>query len=167
MTWLFILFFLFLIGVAGLALAYLQGGKQARSRLRFVSTSAHGILDYLIGLLLIGMPWLLGFAAGGAETWVPVVFGGSLVLYSLFTDYKWSAVRRIPMPYHLMLDAGGGFLLAASPFLFGFSSAVLDPHLGMGGVKMGLALVTQLRPPDPVATPTREPSSTTREGQPE
>lgn len=163
-TWFFILFLLFLAGVAGLALAYLQGEGRARSRVRFVSTSAHGMLDYLIGLLLIGMPWLLGFAAGGAETWVPVVLGSGLVLYSLFTDYEWGAVRWIPMPYHLVLDAVSGLLLAASPFLFGFWDEVLDPHLGVGIVELGLVLVTQLHAPDAVASTSRMSSSTTKEG---
>ncbi len=38
--------------------------------MRSIPTRVHGVLDYLVGLLLIGAPWLLGFERGGAETWV-------------------------------------------------------------------------------------------------
>ena len=38
--------------------------------MRFISTRVHGILDYLMGPLLIASPWLFDFDNGGAETWV-------------------------------------------------------------------------------------------------
>lgn len=163
MIWLFLLVLLLMIGIAGGGLSYLQGQEAARTRMRFISTVAHGMLDYFLGILLIGMPWLLGFAAGGAETWIPVVLGGGLIFYSLFTDYKWGIVRRIPMPYHLALDGVVGLFLFASPFLFGFWDAVMDPHLGMGLVEMSLALFTRLRPASPSGTY----SSPKEEGQQE
>jgi hypothetical protein len=37
--------------------------------MRFIPTRIHGFLDYAVGVLLIVVPWLFGFAAGGAETW--------------------------------------------------------------------------------------------------
>ena len=40
--------------------------------MRFVPTRIHGIADWLLGALLIALPWLLGFARGGAETYLPV-----------------------------------------------------------------------------------------------
>jgi hypothetical protein len=104
------------------------------------------MLDYLIGALLIAAPWLFGFDRGGAETWVPVVLGAGVILYSLVTDYELGAVRRLPMPTHLALDMGGGALLAVSPWLFGFADAVWEPHLLVGLIEIGTAMMTQRVP---------------------
>jgi hypothetical protein len=115
---------------------------------RFIPTRVHGMVDYGMGVLLIVAPWLLGFAAGGAETWVPVILGAAAIGYSLFTDYELGLVRKIPMGTHLGLDLGSGVLLAASPWLFGFAGLVYLPHLILGLVEIGAALTTH-KTPDP------------------
>jgi hypothetical protein len=104
------------------------------------------MMDYLIGVLLIAAPWLFNFDRGGAETWVPVILGAGVILYSLFTDYELGAMRRISMPTHLMLDLGGGVLLALSPWLFGFSDYVWQPHLIVGLLEIGTSLMTRRIP---------------------
>lgn len=116
--------------------------------MQVIPTRVHGMLDYLIGALLIAAPWLFGFDRGGAETWVPVVLGAGVILYSLFTDYELGAVRRLPMPTHLALDMGGGVLLAASPWLFGFADLVWVPHLLVGLIEIGTAMMTRRVPAD-------------------
>ena len=114
--------------------------------MRFIPTSIHGILDYIIGLLLIAAPWLFGFANGGAETWVPVILGVGVIGYSAFTDYEYSLVRSLSMTAHLGLDVAGGLLLAASPWLFQFADHVWIPHVAVGLMEIGTALMTQTRP---------------------
>jgi SPW repeat len=116
--------------------------------MRFIPTRVHGMLDYSMGALLIIAPWLLGFAAGGAETWVPVILGAGAIVYSLFTDYELGLVRRIPMGTHLGLDLGSGALLAVSPWLFGFADLVYLPHLILGLLEIGAALTTRTTPED-------------------
>lgn len=121
--------------------------------MRFLPTRIHGALDYLMGLLLIASPWLFGFAdVGGAAVWLPVILGLGALAYSLFTDYELGLVRTIPMPTHLMLDLGSGVLLAVSPWLFGFAEAVWVPHLVLGLIEVGAALMTEKRPKDAPAT---------------
>ena len=114
--------------------------------MRFIPTSVHGVLDYLVGALLIAAPWLFNFARGGAETWVPVILGAGALLYSLFTNYELGVVRRISMPTHLGLDAASGLLLAISPWLFGFSDFVFWPHLILGVFEIVAALTTKTAP---------------------
>ncbi len=114
--------------------------------MRIIPTRIHGYMDYLMAVLLIAAPWLFGFADGGAETWVPVVLGAGVIAYSLFTDYELGAVRRLPMRTHLMLDLGGGILLAVSPWLFGFNDVVWVPHVILGLVEIGTAAMTQTSP---------------------
>ena len=114
--------------------------------MQVIPTRVHGMMDYMIGALLIAAPWLFGFDRGGAETWVPVALGASVILYSLMTDYELGAVRVLPMGTHLMLDLMSGILLAASPWLFGFADYVWMPHLLLGLFEIGAALTTQKVP---------------------
>ena len=109
-------------------------------------TRIHGMLDYLLGTLLIASPWLFGFADHAAARWVPVVLGIGVVVYSAFTDYEPGAVKRLQMPAHLLLDAVGGVLLAASPWIFGFDERVWMPHVVLGLVEVATAAVTNTVP---------------------
>jgi len=111
-----------------------------------LSTRTHGILDYLVGALLVALPWLLGFTRGGAETWVPVALGGGAILYSLFTDYELGVVKKLQMPVHLWLDALSGAFLAASPWLLGFDEHVWIPHLAAGLFEIVTAGMTNTIP---------------------
>ncbi|WP_152425242.1 SPW repeat protein [Nafulsella turpanensis] len=115
--------------------------------MKFISTRTHGIIDYLMGALLIVSPWLFGFDRGGAETWIPVILGAGVILYSLVTDYEMSATRKLSLRTHLMLDMIGGAFLAVSPWLFGFDDFVYLPHLILGIAEIGVAMFTH-RVPD-------------------
>lgn len=111
--------------------------------MNIISTKVHGVLDYLVGALLIAAPWIFDFNRGGAETWVPVILGAGAILYSLFTDYEYSISRSISMKTHLILDVISGILLAASPWIFGFNDFVYLPHLIFGILEIGVSAMTQ------------------------
>jgi len=111
-----------------------------------IPTRVHGALDYLMGALLIAAPWLLGFATGGPEQWVPVGVGATVLAYSLFTDYELGAVRWIGVPWHLLLDALSGVALAASPWVLGFDEKVWIPHVAAGALEVLAALFTNTIP---------------------
>jgi hypothetical protein len=100
--------------------------------MRFISTKVHGILDYLMGALLMATPWLLGFDDNTLITWIPVILGGSTVFYSLFTNYEPGLIKLLPMPLHLIIDFLSGLLLATSPWLFDFADQLYLPHLVLG-----------------------------------
>jgi hypothetical protein len=114
--------------------------------LRFISTRTHGVIDYLMGALLIVAPYLLGFADGTAAQWIPQILGVALIGAALLTDYELGAVRMIPMPIHLGLDVAAGVLLAVSPWLFGFADRVFWPHLIFGLAEIGAGLTTRTVP---------------------
>lgn len=105
----------------------------------------HGMMDYAMGILLIALPWLMGFGPG-ARFWLPVLLGIGSIGSSLLTDYELGAARMIGMPNHLTMDAAGGLLLAASPWLFGFAGIVWAPHLILGPIERGAAAMTRTRP---------------------
>lgn len=112
-----------------------------------IPTRVHGIIDYIVGLLLIAAPFLFGFADGTAAQWVPIILGLSALVYSLLTKYELSAAKIIPMPVHLGLDVASGLLLAASPWLFGFSERIWLPHVVVGVAEIIIPLLTQRRSP--------------------
>jgi hypothetical protein len=112
--------------------------------MRFLTTRVHAVLDYIIGIVLIGLPFLYDFWGGDwAVIWVPMGLGIGIIVYSLFTDYELSMVRAIPMPAHLVLDAVGGIILAISPFVFGFAQRTWLPHVVIGLFEVGTSLVTR------------------------
>ncbi|HEX5724554.1 MAG TPA: SPW repeat protein [Longimicrobiaceae bacterium] len=111
-----------------------------------LATRTHGMLDYAAGVLYMAAPWLLGFARGGPETWIFVVLGAASIALALVTDYELGVLRRVDVPVHLFLDAGGGVLLAVSPWLFGFDTEVWIPHVVAGLLDIGVAAVTNTIP---------------------
>lgn len=120
--------------------------RKEEDKMRFIPTRVHGMMDYLMGIILIAAPWILGFARGGAETYVPVIIGAGVILYSLFTDYELGMVRAIPMSTHLVLDVIGGIVLAISPWLFNFDHIVTAPHLIFGLLEIGAGVLTYTVP---------------------
>lgn len=114
--------------------------------MRFIPTRVHGMLDYLVGLLLIAAPWLLGFADGTWAQWSAIIVGIAALIYSLLTRYELGLVKVIPMPTHLALDALSGLFLAASPWLFGFADRIWWPHVLVGLVEIFFALTTHTVP---------------------
>ncbi|WP_242928498.1 SPW repeat domain-containing protein [Pontibacter vulgaris] len=114
--------------------------------MRFIPTRFHGVLDYIVGLLLIASPWLFDFAAGGAETWVPVIAGSLVLLQTILTDFEAGIIRMLPMQTHLMMDFAIGVLLALSPWLFGFADKVYTPHVIFGVFAILASLTTHRSP---------------------
>ena len=110
--------------------------------MRFISTRFHGVLDYLMGLVLLASPWLLNFNNGGAAQYVPMIVGAMIILMSLFTDYEAGMSKGISMSTHLNMDILAGIFLAISPWLFGFASEVYLPHLIFGIMEIGAGLFT-------------------------
>lgn len=96
-----------------------------------------------MGVLLIAAPWIFNFARGGAETWVPVVLGIGMIIYSLMTDYEYSIAKIISMRTHLTIDLVSGIFLAISPWLFGFSEIVYLPHVIFGILEIGASMMTE------------------------
>lgn len=114
--------------------------------MNIIPTKIHGVLDYLSGPVFIASPWLFGFADGGAAQWAPIVAGIAILLLSVLTNYEAGLYKRIPMTIHLTLDVLLGVLLIASPWLMGFADYTYQPHVVLGAIEVGAALLTQRTP---------------------
>lgn len=119
---------------------------RAQSSHQIISTRAHGIIDVGMVVLLLAAPYLLGFANGTAAQYVPMAIAVAIAGVTLLTRFEWGAMPVIPMPMHLMADIGAGVLLAASPWLFGFSDTVKWPHVIVGLLEIGAAAMTKTQP---------------------
>jgi hypothetical protein len=102
-------------------------------------------MDYMVGILLLIAPWLFGFQNNGAQTIVPMILGGTALVYSLFTNYELGLFRLLPMRTHLMMDLLSGIVLAASPWLWGFNQTVYLPHLVLGIFEILASVTTSSR----------------------
>jgi hypothetical protein len=114
--------------------------------MRFIPTKVHGVMDYLVGILLIASPWIFEFNRGGMETWVPVVLGAGALVYSVMTDYEMGITRSLSMRTHLTMDLLSGILLAASPWIFGFADYIYGPHVVLGLFEIVASLMTKKEP---------------------
>lgn len=114
--------------------------------MKIISTKMHGVLDYLVGLLLIVSPWLFNFADGGPQMWIPIILGAGAWVYSLITNYEMGVFKTLSMKTHLAIDTMSGILLAASPWLFGFADVVYLPHLVLGLFELLAVALTKTQP---------------------
>jgi len=118
--------------------------------LRVIPTSVHGVLDYVTGSALLAAPELFRLKDVPSAALTPRLTGAGATAYSLLTDYELGAVRLLPMPVHLALDAMSGALLATSPWLLGYAKngpRYWLPHALVGASEILAALVTKTQPP--------------------
>jgi hypothetical protein len=111
-------------------------------------------VDYIVGFVLLAVPDFLRLYFSEPVEWVPRTFGTFLLFINLATQHEVGLMKMMPMRVHLVFDYMLGALLAASPWLFGFSHIVWVPHLGIGLFIMLWALVSKRNPRTAYAEPT-------------
>ncbi|ACB77421.1 SPW repeat domain-containing protein [Opitutus terrae] len=110
--------------------------------MRIIPSRIHGVLDYVVGLVLILSPRLFGFQTGGFEERIPVLLGVAALVYSLITRYELGLFKVLPFRVHLILDLVSGVVLATSPWVFGFSERIWGPHLFFGLLEIVVPVLT-------------------------
>jgi hypothetical protein len=110
--------------------------------MKFISRRIHAILDYIVGIILILAPTLLGFDDNPAAKYSAILVGILVLGMSLLTQYEGGVVKVIPMSVHLVMDVLIGIFLAVSPWLLQFSNEVFVPHLVFGLFSIGAGIFT-------------------------
>ena len=111
-----------------------------------IPTRVHGAVDYATSGALLAAPELFRLKDSRASSLAPRIAGGTAAAYSALTDYELGAVKALPMRAHLALDAAGGALLAASPWVLGYRRHGLRhwlPHTLVGLGEVAVALTTE------------------------
>lgn len=80
----------------------------------------HGLLEYVVGGLLIASQFLFDFDGGGAKA-VSVVVGVLVITLAAATEGPTGLIDQILIRSHAVLDFVLAGILIASPFLFRFS----------------------------------------------
>jgi hypothetical protein len=118
--------------------------------MKTIPTYIHGILDYIVGIVLIAAPNLFGFAdIGGPAVYTARLVGVLVLLQSLITRYELGLLKILPMKTHLTFDYVLSIFLALSPWLFQFNhnpNNVWLPHVVVG---VAVFLVTLMTDPVP------------------
>lgn len=122
-----------------------------------IPTKLHGVLDYTTGALFAASPWLLNYQDNKAATRMALGTSAAVLGLSMMTDYEAGLSRKVPMTTHLNIDTVSGILVAASPWLFGFSKRIAWPHLLFGILEVGAGLLTQSTPKEQPLEPVAEP----------
>ncbi len=84
-------------------------------------------MDYAWGVALLLAPRVLDLPSRSAEARTCQAAGAGAIAYAGLADYQLGLVSALTMQEHLALDVAGGVALAASPWLFGFSSSPAPP----------------------------------------
>ena len=96
-------------------------------RLRFISPTLHGVIDYSAGVGLIVIPFLLGLGESNSMAlWFSVMTGSAVLVVSALTNYRYGLFRNIPFDGHLAIDLLAATAFMAAPFLLNFEG--LDAH---------------------------------------
>lgn len=114
--------------------------------MRFIPTRFHGLMDYVVGALLIGSPWWVGFTGDTVATLTAVVAGAVVLVQAAITDFEAGIIKKTSVSTHLMTDVFLGVVLTISPWPFGFDQVVFLPHLLFGLFLILAAFTTHRRP---------------------
>ena len=107
-----------------------------------IPLKVHNVLDYVIGAVLILTPYLFGFSDVDAGRNVFGVLGVALIVYSLFTNYRYSIARVIPLGVHMAMDVASGTVVMLAPTIFGYRGLLTGGQyavhfiLGLGAVAL-------------------------------
>lgn len=111
--------------------------------MRFIPTIIHGVADYIVGLITIGLPFYLRLE--GAPRTVLVLLGIVVVAYSLLTDYELGLVGFLRIRFHLLLDALFGIAMLLVPWFFDIAAGTSWPLFILGALSLILVATTEVR----------------------
>lgn len=112
--------------------------------MRFIPTSVHGIIDYLFGVLMLALPWLIDMHPGESTIFYSV--GILVFIYSLITKYELGLIHVLSMPAHLIIDLLLGVGLIAAPILL-HAEFVVPIYFLLPGLFAIIASLTTKRQP--------------------
>lgn len=94
----------------------------------------HNYVDYTIGALLLFSPILFSLKSESIEAKIIFTTGLAVVLLNTITKHRLGLAKIITKRTHLKIDIFLGWLLAVSPFLFGFFGSIVLPHFLLGSL---------------------------------
>jgi hypothetical protein len=112
------------------------------NRMRFIPRRLHGLADYIVGFVVIGLPLLYGWT--GSQRTTVIVLGSFVLVYSICTDYEFGAISLFSFRSHLFFDLLFGFLMLAAPWLLNFSQDSFSPLALIGLLAIFFVATTEV-----------------------
>jgi hypothetical protein len=111
-----------------------------------VRAVVHGSLEYVVAILLIAAPFLLGFQATAA-TAAAVVAGLALLAFTATSALPTGLIGSITLGVHVTVDVVFAVLLVALPFVLGFTEegAPTALFIALGVLHLLLTIGTRFR----------------------
>ena len=117
---------------------------------RSIPTKTHGMIDYLIAVILIALPWVCGvWSVNVSMAVLTLLLGGALLVYSIYTYYEVGVFKLMGMWTHVTLDAVIGMITMALPLFYGMVGLQLRlwvPYLAVGLVAVLLSIFSKTAP---------------------
>jgi uncharacterized membrane protein YhaH (DUF805 family) len=112
--------------------------------MRPIPIRLHAASEPFLALVLIVMPWILGYDDSDAATIVSIAAGVVVLLVGMTTRWRLSLVKLIPLRAHAALDMGLGVLLIVLPFILGYTeeTGAMVFHIVMGLLFIGSGAMT-------------------------
>ena len=112
--------------------------------MKFLTAKLHGLGDYAAAAVLIVAPFFLGLKEQSMIAhWASITGGVGLIVYSLLTDYTFSAANVIPFKVHLVLDSVAGLVLIALAFVLNLEGIAQGYMIVMGAGVLLVVAVTK------------------------
>ncbi|MCS3893339.1 hypothetical protein M2171_002472 [Bradyrhizobium japonicum USDA 38] len=111
--------------------------------MRFIPTIAHGIADYIVGFIVIAMPFYFGWSE--KVRFVFVALGAAVIGYSLLTDYELGLIRVLRLRLHLPLDGLFGAAMLVVPTLLHVPLRDSALVYVIGALSIFLSFTTKIR----------------------
>lgn len=89
---------------------------------------AHGVVEYVVGVLLIVAPLLVDFDSRAAVA-LSLAYGMAVLVLTAVSQLPSGLIPQVPVSAHMVLDFVLAGLLIASPFVFGFSDGAAPTAL--------------------------------------
>src|SRR5271155_2066838 len=88
--------------------------------MKLLSPKIHGVLDYVVVVVFLAAPTLLGLH--GIPAMLSYALSAIHLALTLVTDFQLGVVRLIPLPIHGWIELVVGTTLVASPWVLRFAA---------------------------------------------
>jgi hypothetical protein len=113
--------------------------------MKILSPKVHGILDYVVVVIFLASPGLLGLT--GLPAVIAYALGGIHLAWTLGTDFPAGLVPWVPLRVHGAIEFVVSLTLPALPWLLRFAADTLGRnfYVGAGAVIFVTWLITDYR----------------------
>jgi len=117
-------------------------------KLRILSKTSHGIVDYVAAVALVVSPFILGLGnSSPLAIWISVVSGFAVVFVSVLTKYKFALLKVIPFDLHLAIDLSVATAFMIIPLLLNFKGLDAIYYLANAAVVYLVVALTENQEP--------------------